>query len=435
MKSPVRRAAASLLELIRVSWMIFGVTLLMLFLLEVGIRVKQARTRPPATRMLAGNPRERPGMRGYLRDHWASWAFGWRPYVYFGRFPSFRGTYVNTDSLGLRVTPQPAAGPTVARVFFFGGSTMWGTWLRDDSTIATEAGRRLQALAGPAGRVEVVNYGESGYVSTQEVIKLMLELRAGRRPDVVVFYDGINDVAATVQSGVPGLPQNESKRFEEFALGRAIDPTIYPQGLRRELRATALLAQHALAQTATVRWARSLRPAAAPSYVAADSAARGTARTYVENVRLVEALAAQYGFTAVYVWQPTLHATGKQLNPFERKLLADIEKDPFGRRLRETHRLVPPLLDSAMAGTMAARFVDASSLFRGDTLAVYTDDIGHNTETAIPRIVDTFWPALERAVRPAIARRGTLASNAPTAPSSPRATAVAPAAGGATGAQ
>ena len=41
-----------------------------------------------------------------------------------------------------------------------------------------------------------------------------------RRPDVVVFYDGINDVMATVQNGRAGLPQNEANREEDFRSGR-----------------------------------------------------------------------------------------------------------------------------------------------------------------------------------------------------------------------
>ena len=54
-----------------------------------------------------------------------------------------------------------------------------------------------------AGRsVCVRNYGETGWVSTQELIKLMLELkRTGRKPDLVIFYDGANDVYLPYQYG------------------------------------------------------------------------------------------------------------------------------------------------------------------------------------------------------------------------------------------
>src|SRR5439155_17899889 len=139
---------------------------------------------------------------------------------------------------------------------FFGGSTMWGTSQRDDHTIAAEAAHRLQALAGPNARVEVTNFGETGYVNTQELLQLMLELRAGHRPDVVVFYDGLNEVAATVQGGTAGLPQNESKRVAEFTMGRALDRTGFDQGLRFDLRRIALLGGQAIKQLAIDDWAQ-----------------------------------------------------------------------------------------------------------------------------------------------------------------------------------
>ena len=46
----------------------------------------------------------------------------------------------------------------------------------------------------------IVNYGEWGYVVTQNMILLTLELRDGNVPDLVIFYDGINDVFATYQA-------------------------------------------------------------------------------------------------------------------------------------------------------------------------------------------------------------------------------------------
>jgi lysophospholipase L1-like esterase len=276
--------------------------------------------------------------------------------VYFGRKPSFDGRYVSLDSNGYRVTPQPTT-PAVpaARVLFLGGSTMWGDFQRDSGTIAAVTARRLQTLAGPGQRIEVTNLGESGYVSTQEVIKLLLELRAGRRPDVVVFFDGINDVASTVQAGAPGLPQNESKRVAEFEMGRTIDPLTQPRGLKKELRALALLTKHALRQTAMVQWAREIGSGVNPAAISADSAARGTAHTYVENVRLVEALAAQYGFTPVYVWQPNLHTTNKVPQPFEKNLLGRLERDPFNRLIRDDRDPRPAITQAGGIGTQEDR--------------------------------------------------------------------------------
>src|SRR6185295_3816027 len=95
----------------------------------------------------------------------------------------FHGTYINVDSAGIRITPQrPISGVPVARVFMFGGSTMWGWLQRYDKTIPAEVARRLATMADSVGGIEVTNFGETGYVFTQEVLELMLQLRAGNRP-------------------------------------------------------------------------------------------------------------------------------------------------------------------------------------------------------------------------------------------------------------
>jgi len=68
------------------------------------------------------------------------------------------------------------------------------------------------------------------------------------------------------------------------------------------------------------------------------------------------------------------------------------------QRVLEVHHKVPEMLDSAMAAVAPGRFVNHAKLFAGDTTNVFSDHIGHNTEVAIPKIVDGFWPQLRDAV-------------------------------------
>ena len=58
-----------------------------------------------------------------------------------------------------------------------------------------------------------------------------------------------------------------------------------------------------------------------------------------------------------------------------------------------------PLLDSAVTQQAPGRFVNASRRSRVIRFAVYSDQVGHNTEAAIPGIVDTFWPTLRTVVQ------------------------------------
>ena len=76
----------------------------------------------------------------------------------------------------------------------FGGSAVWGVGAPDDETIPSHLAALLNGELGVDANVR--NLGRRGYVFTQEVIYLMRELQAGRRPDIVVFYNGVNDAAA-----------------------------------------------------------------------------------------------------------------------------------------------------------------------------------------------------------------------------------------------
>lgn len=399
----LRRAGGAL----RSAWLMLGITLLLLAGLEGGMRWRRVRaeaSHPVSATLLVGDPRREPWWEAWKREFEDVSRMAWRPYVYFRRTGGYRGSLITIDSLGRRGTPQPAtpAEPRL-RVRLYGGSTMWGEPLREDRTIAAELARRLQPLAGPGARVEVVNMGESGYVFQQEAVQLMLDLRDGARPDVVLFYDGINDVMSTLQRGRAGDPQNEVNRVNEFALGRALDRNRYPEGWAREWGPLGALAAQALARSALVEWARGRRAAPAPAFIGGDSAARATVRSYAATARSVEALAAAHGFVPVFAWQPNIHATPKVLAPYEQNLMRLIEKDPLHAAAKAAHQRIPALLDSAMAGIAPGRYVDLAGLFRGDSTPAFVDRVGHNTELAVPTIVDAMWPVVRAAAERALA--------------------------------
>ncbi len=92
---------------------------------------------------------------------------------------------------GRRVTWQPPV-PPVATVWMFGGSTMFGLGQRDDHTIASNVAKDAWAAGLP---IEVVNFGVHGDVHWMETNRLRAALAGGLPPpDVVVFYDGWNDL-------------------------------------------------------------------------------------------------------------------------------------------------------------------------------------------------------------------------------------------------
>ena len=157
-----------------------------------------------------------PWLEDYFKEFISSYNTTWRSYVYWRRRP-FKGNYINIDDRGIRQTAPSgitaAEASKTLRIFMFGGSTLWGWGARDQGTIPSLLEK---ALSKRNIKSEITNYAEVGYVNTQELIELILQLQRGNVPDLAIFYDGVNDVYAAYQSGVAGKPQNEWKRELEY---------------------------------------------------------------------------------------------------------------------------------------------------------------------------------------------------------------------------
>ena len=152
----------------------------------------------------------------YWEEFEASAAMQWTPYLYWRRRP-FNGEFINIDERGVRHTLSSSPGPVDVKVFMFGGSTLWGTGARDAHTIPSEV---ASLLADQGINAKVVNFGESGYVSQQDVLLFQFQLQQGNIPDIAVFYWGSNDVRSAWRQGYIGLPSNEARRIAEFQFGR-----------------------------------------------------------------------------------------------------------------------------------------------------------------------------------------------------------------------
>jgi hypothetical protein len=278
----------------------------------------------------------------------------WEPYLYWRR-AACSGKYVNVDAMGLRRTWTAPAKPgrRPLRIFFFGGSAAWGTGARDDHTIPSELARYLAAAGIYA---EVVNYGETGYVSTQDVIELLRELQRGHRPDIALFYIGSNDIFAALAESDVAVPLNEEHRRREFNLLRQA----------KVLTVTAL--RTSAAHSALGRLLK-VRQAALPSTVPAvrPGAAEELMRALDVNVRTVRDLAASYGFGAEFYWEPSLAAKTSRTE-YEARMFA--EADPFRDWVLETQERVRRswaasgsddlvYLGDLYAHTREPRFIDA----------------------------------------------------------------------------
>ncbi len=227
----------------------------------------------------------------------------WRPRPYASR-------YVNVNADGTRRTiksPRPGA----AKVFMLGGSTTFSAGSPDGQTIPSLLQKRL----GPA--YDVYNFGNFGYVAAQELNLLLKLLADGRVPQIVIFYDGVNDGSAGAYS--PGVPRDpEGVRFEWAKWEQAKQAGPFEAAYRQS-------AYPRLARSLRRRlgWAGPNRWAAWDKQVAPhiDARAKQVVAYYEAHIRQVKALAKGYGFKAFFFWQPNLFAGKRKPFPFEQAII------------------------------------------------------------------------------------------------------------------
>lgn len=110
----------------------------------------------------------------------------------------FEGPNINVKNGKRKTTDQPLNPKH--RILMFGGSTLFGQEVPDAETIPSHLQRKLN-VALPAMWI-VENYGIVAITAEQQYKTLQnIEIQSG---DVVIFYDGINDVGYSVFSGYRG---------------------------------------------------------------------------------------------------------------------------------------------------------------------------------------------------------------------------------------
>jgi lysophospholipase L1-like esterase len=385
------------LRFVEAVWHVVGLLVLVVLANEFGIdawrrlsrRLRYRRPTRPEPAALADAYARAEWTVAYFDEFRRSVRVDWRPYVEWWQRPC-DGRYVTIDGRGLRPTPgEDAADPGAPRILCFGGSTMMGMGARDDHTIAALLARRLGAEGHPAA---VVNYGQLGHNTTQEVITLLQLLKAGERIDVALFYDGVNEMACAEQTGRPDCLFNEARRHAEFNL-------LHPER-RRDLAVAALLAL----VPRTVRRLRRLTglPLAGPLPAAEADLARidlselahAAVAVYAANLRLIRLLAAAYGFRPLFFWQPVI-TTKRRKTADEARWEADYTGDPASRRALYTAIVAARRARRDLAA--AADAVDLSGLFDDRADPVYID-LYHLSEAGNAAVAEAMLPHVARAL-------------------------------------
>ncbi len=312
----------------------------------------------------------------------------YEPYTIWKRRP-YRGEYTTIDLSGSRRTVGNSESEDALEVWMFGGSAVWGVGAPDDETISSHLASHLNGTLGIEARVR--NLGRRGFVSTQEVIYLMRELQAGRRPDVVVFYNGVNDAAAvSLWPEFPGAHvsfDTVRDRFEStdedgdsgwfarstglYKASRIVLDRIEGDPFERD--GIIIYADRDTDATPNYRWL----------------AERGI-NLWLFNARVVDGLAREYGFTPLMAFQPGLWSSEKPLDPSEESLIAS-EMEYTGLKILMTVRAeMAAILDDRLTDPQASNaVVNLNDLFADTPQPVYIDYAhvtGRGNEIAARRI-------------------------------------------------
>ncbi len=301
-----------------------------------------------------------------LLKEWSEGAMDFSPFLTWER-KEYHGKYINVDSQGVRSTWNPASYSTEPQeVYVFGGSTMWGESTRDDGTIPSFLSKDLN---NDTHSWRVYNYGQTGYTFLQEIVRLTLLLRKGHRPDIVVFYDGTNDVYASYQSGRLEYIHNadiirrkikarELTSFQHFKLGliklvkdhcciyKAFHNTV--MHFRKPYPFTEKAAQYSDEQIAEL--------------------AREIHDSYLKSYDLVEHLSIAYGFDFFCFWQPTglleTHLTQEEENssPRYKDLVLKKLYDETNKLMEKHHPIKFANISDILTDRTESYYMDACHL-------------------------------------------------------------------------
>ncbi|WP_046756413.1 SGNH/GDSL hydrolase family protein [Kordia jejudonensis] len=280
----------------------------------------------------------------------------WEPYLHY-RFKPMKGKHNTIYENGLRKTANPSLkdSATALKIFCFGGSTMYSSGARDEHTIPSELSRLIHEYF-PEQNVEVTNFGCHGYTRATENIQLQRELVKKNIPDIVIFYDGVNEVISGHQNNEAGSPTNAYNRKKEFKIAHSykkrIALMVYSSNLYRFI---TTMQRKLFTNSAYIQLeSRS------------DALAIDIADNYIGLVKLSKSLENEYGFKVYNFMQP---------NIYSKKFLTEAEKRYYDSQqyYENLYRLSYDMVrkDSLMINDPT--FLDISNAFDNTEKTIYFD--------------------------------------------------------------
>ncbi|WP_342734263.1 SGNH/GDSL hydrolase family protein [Bradyrhizobium sp. B117] len=315
--SAARKKAFRLVALLKEIWATFGVALLLMTLLEVLLTSHYERADKKEIQS-AINAAANSGVyanadlaEGYFKEliDATDWPLPWASYTQ-SREADYTGEFINVNEGTRRTWNSEAINEsksTKLKIFFFGGSTVWGFGSRDDFTIPSHVAKKLAENGIDA---EVTNYGVFADVATQSLIRLILELRKRNAPDLVVFYGGLNEAASACYEGKPGVPY-DSSTLERIS-------SEYKAKTRIDIK---------LERLALIRLLTGKKQHVGCSKIL-DELSDGVLDVYLGNVWIIEAISRSLSFKTLFYLEPQLSDKTHRTKYEEDQLLKSEKRIP-----------------------------------------------------------------------------------------------------------
>ena len=222
------------------------------------------------------------------------------------------GTYLN-EAGGVRRSYEPKLRPgeKVPEVVFYGGSTLWGEGSRDLHTIPSEVARLAEADGLP---LVAVNRAQRAWTSWQEFHAFEQRSARGDRPDLAVFYDGVNEVATEPwMFGDQPVEYSQQAVIDRFAPSqadagngswRSVIGPVADEWRTRSIGTRVITRALQAVQSDPTAPSPQTRP------VPVDQAGKIVASVYSRAVHLSSIVAEQHHIPAMFFWQPQEYRDG-----------------------------------------------------------------------------------------------------------------------------
>ena len=115
-----------------------------------------------------------------------------------------------------------ASSKDTVDIFFFGGGSLYGKDLQDKETIPSQF-LQVYKASNPSKSLRVHNFGVPWYYSRQELMLLTRLIFEGRKPDMVIFLDGMTDFSAARMLYY-------DKPYFSYALQQTFDGKMFQKG-------------------------------------------------------------------------------------------------------------------------------------------------------------------------------------------------------------